>query len=158
MIHNIKFMKKIIISENQLNMLNNNSITFDKTNDTIVFYIDENEIGQLIFNKAYPDEIENEYSDSIDDFNPKILKFFDYFTPIVNIEDIWVNKEYQGNNLFRTILQIGMDELKKDNKQFILRAHSDNGFPNEKLEQIYASVGFQTLQYTENDGIIMGLK
>lgn len=123
--------------------------------NTIIFIDKDEEIGSLIFNVSDYDEIESEYSDSVEDFDSTIMRKFDYNKPIVNIEDIWVNRKFQGQNLFRQELEIGMGVLKKKYTQFILRACSDNGFPEDKLVQIYSDNGFVPYQETEEDGTIM---
>ena len=79
-------------------------------------------------------------------------------TPIVNIEDVWVNRKFQGEGLFRKELSIGLNLLSKRYNQFILRACSDNGFPEDKLVEIYQDYGFVPYQETDEDGTIMYLR
>ena len=132
------------------------NITYEIDGDTIAFKNNRGEeIGGLIFTAAYYDDILSEYSDSVDDFDTSVMRKFDYNKPIVNIEDAWVNKEFQGQKLFKSIFQIGLDALTKKYQQFILRACSDNGFPEDKLVDIYTEFGFVSYQETESDGTIM---
>ena len=136
----------------------NTNITYDIDGDTITFKNNRGkEIGGLIFTAAYYDNILSEYSDSVDDFDTTVMRKFDYNKPIVNIEDVWVNKEFRGQNLFRKIFETGLDILTKKYDQFILRACSDNGFPEYKLVDIYNDFGFISYQETESDGTIMFL-
>ena len=136
----------------------NSNITYEIDGDTITFKNDRGkEIGGMIFTAAYYDDILSEYSDSVDDFDTTVMRRFDYNKPIVNIEDVWVNKEFQGQNLFRKIFETGLDILTKKYDQFILRACSDNGFPEYKLVDIYNDFGFISYQETESDGTIMFL-
>lgn len=126
--------------------------------NTIIFAINSNEIGSLIFNVSNYDEVISEYQDSVDDFDLSTINQFDYNKPIVNIEDVWVNRKFQGNNYFRQELEIGLSYLKKKYDQFILRACSDNGFPEDKLVDIYSDFGFTSVQETNEDGTIMIMK
>lgn len=136
----------------------NSNISYEIDGDTIAFKNNRGEeIGGLIFNDAYYDDILSEYLESVDDFDESILRKFNYNNPIVNIEDVWVNKEFQGQNLFRKIFKTGLDILTKKYDQFILRACSDNGFPENKLVDIYNEFGFISYQETESDGTIMFL-
>ena len=136
----------------------NTNITYDIYDDIITVKSNRNvEIGGMIFNAAYYDDILNEYRESVDDFDESILRKFDYNNPIVNIEDVWINKEFRGQNLFRKIFKTGLDILTKKYDQFILRACSDNGFPENKLVDIYNDFGFVSYQETESDGTIMFL-
>ena len=50
-----------------------------------------------------------------------------------------------------------MNVLSNKYSQFILRACSDNGFPEQKLVSIYEELGFIPYQETEQDGTIMYL-
>lgn len=59
-----------------------------------------------------------------------------------------------SSNEFRKIMSIGMELLSGKYSQFILRACSDNGFPENKLVEIYKSYGFVPYQETD-DGTIM---
>lgn len=136
----------------------NSNISYEMDGDTITFKNNRGqEIGGLIFTAAYYDNILSEYSDSVDDFDTTVMRKFDYNNPIVNIEDVWINKEFQGQNLFRKIFETGLDILTKKYQQFILRACSDNGFPEYKLVDIYNDFGFISYQETESDGTIMFL-
>jgi len=136
----------------------NSNISYEIDGDTITFKNNRGkEIGGLIFTAAYYDDILSEYSDSVDDFDTSVMRKFDYNIPIVNIEDVWINKEFQGQNLFRKIFEAGLDILTKKYQQFILRACSDNGFPEYKLVDIYNDFGFISYQETESDGTIMFL-
>lgn len=136
----------------------NSNITYEIDGDTITFKNNRGEeIGGLIFTEAYYDDILSEYSDSVDDFDTSVMRKFDYNKQIVNIEDVWINKEFQGQNLFRKIFETGLDILTKKYQQFILRACSDNGFPEYKLVDIYNDFGFISYQETESDGTIMFL-
>jgi hypothetical protein len=136
----------------------NSNISYEMDGDTITFKNNKGqEIGGLIFTAAYYDNILSEYSDSVDDFDTTVMRKFDYNNPIVNIEDVWINKEFQGQNLFRKIFETGLDILTKKYQQFILRACSDNGFPEYKLVDIYNDFGFISYQETESDGTIMFL-
>jgi hypothetical protein len=133
-------------------------ITYEIYNNSIIFKsIKGIEIGEMVFNVSSHEDILNEYSDSVDDFDPTILRKFNYNNPIVNIEDVWVHKEFRGQNLFRSIINIGLNALNKKYDQFILRACSDSGFPEDKLVSIYNDFGFITYQETEYDGTIMFL-
>lgn len=134
------------------------NISHEVDGDTITFKNNRGEeIGGLIFTAAYYDDILSEYSESVDDFDSTVMRKFNYNNPIVNIEDTWINKKFQGRNLFRIIFQIGLDTLTKKYDQFILRACSDNGFPEDKLVDIYTDFGFVSYQKTEEDGTIMVL-
>ena len=124
-------------------------------NEYISFYIDDEQIGELLYTVGYSRDIASEYGDSVDDFDDSIMRKFDYLKKIVNIEDIFVNRKQQGKKLFRDMLSSGMEILTQKYTQFILRACSDNGFPNDKLCEIYKDVGFIPYQETEEDGIIM---
>jgi predicted outer membrane repeat protein len=136
----------------------NSNITYEIDGDTITFKNNRGEeIGGLIFTAAYYDDILSEYSDSVDDFDTSVMRKFNYNKQIVNIEDVWINKEFQGQNLFRKIFETGLDILTKKYQQFILRACSDNGFPEYKLVDIYNDFGFISYQETESDGTIMFL-
>lgn len=135
----------------------NNYITYEIKNNNIVFKNNEGDVGQMTYNVAYVDDILSEYNDSVEDFDESIVKKFNYNKPIVNIEDVWVYKEFQGQNLFRKIFKTGLDILTKKYDQFILRACSDNGFPEYKLVDIYNDFGFISYQETESDGTIMFL-
>lgn len=136
----------------------NSNISYEIDGDTITFKNNRGqEIGGLIFTAAYYDNILSEYSDSVDDFDTSVMRKFDYNNPIVNIEDVWINKEFQVQNLFRKIFETGLDILTKKYQQFILRACSDNGFPEYKLVDIYNDFGFVSYQETESDGTIMFL-
>jgi hypothetical protein len=136
----------------------NSNISYEMDGDTITFKNNKGqEIGGLIFTAAYYDNILSEYSDSVDDFDTTVMRKFDYNNPIVNIEDVWINKEFRGQNLFRKIFETGLDILTKKYQQFILRACSDNGFPEYKLVDIYNDFGFVSYQETESDGTIMFL-
>ena len=53
------------------------------------------------------------------------------------------------------MLEIAMNVLGSKYRQFILRACSDNGFPEQKLVSIYQNFGFIPYQETEQDGTIM---
>ena len=121
----------------------------------ISFYIDDEYIGEICYSVGYTGDIASEYGDSVDDFDISILKKFDFTKEIVNIEDIFVNRKQQGKKLFRDMLETGMEILIQKYTQFILRACSDNGFPNDKLCEIYKDAGFVPYQETEEDGIIM---
>lgn len=114
-------------------------------------------VGELCYNVSNIDGIYSEYDDTIEDFDSSIMHKFDYNLPIVNIEDIWVYQAYRGKGLFRKILEITMNVLSKKYRQFILRAYSDNGFPEQKLVRIYEEFGFIPYQETEQDGTIMYL-
>jgi hypothetical protein len=136
----------------------NSNISYEMDGDAITFKNNRGqEIGGLIFTAAYYDNILSEYSDSVDDFDTTVMRKFDYNNPIVNIEDVWINKEFRGQNLFRKIFETGLDILTKKYQQFILRACSDNGFPEYKLVDIYNDFGFVSYQETESDGTIMFL-
>jgi hypothetical protein len=135
----------------------NNYITYEIKNNNIVFKNNEGDVGQMTFNVAYVDDILSEYNDSVEDFDESIVKKFNHNKPIVNIEDVWVYKEFRGQNLFRNILDRGLKILTTKYEQFILRACSDNGFPEDKLVDIYRDFGFVTCQETEYDGTIMVL-
>lgn len=135
----------------------NSNISYEIDGDAIAFKSNGNEIGGLIFTAAYYDDILSEYSDSVDDFDTTVMRKFDYNKPIVNIEDVWINKEFRGQNLFRKIVETGLDILTEKYQQFILRACSDNGFPEYKLVDIYNDFGFISYQETESDGTIMFL-
>jgi predicted outer membrane repeat protein len=136
----------------------NSNISYEIDGDTITFKNNRGkEIGGLIFTAAYYDDILSEYSDSVDDFDTTVMRKFDYNKQIINIEDVWINKEFQGQNLFRKIFETGLDILTKKYQQFILRACSDNGFPEYKLVDIYNDFGFISYQETESDGTIMFL-
>lgn len=111
----------------------------------------------MCYNVSNIDGVYSEYNDTIEDFDDSIMRKFDYNLPIVNIEDIWVYQAYRGNGLFRKILEITMNVLNKKYRQFILRACSDNGFPEQKLVSIYEEFGFIPYQETEQDGTIMYL-
>lgn len=112
-------------------------------------------IGGVIFNASNPDNIYSEYQDSVEDFDPSILRRFNFNLPIVNIEDMWINRTYRGNNYFRQIFNIAMEILQRKYSQFILRACSDNNFPEEKLVALYREFGFREAQETDSDGTIM---
>lgn len=103
------------------------------------------------------DGIYSEYNDSVEDFDSHIMNKFNPTTPIVNIEDVWVNRKFQGQGLFREELTIGLNLLAQRYNQFILRACSDNGFPEDKLVEIYQDYGFVPYQETDEDGTIMYL-
>ena len=136
----------------------NSNISYEIDGDTITFKNNRGEeIGGLIFTAAYYDDILSEYSDSVDDFDTTVMRKFDYNNPIVNIEDVWINREFRGQNLFRKIFETGLDILTKKYQQFILRSCSDNGFPEYKLVDIYNDFGFVSYQETESDGTIMFL-
>lgn len=115
-------------------------------------------VGEVCYNVSNIDGIYSEYDDTIEDFDHSIMRKFDYNFPIVNIEDIWVYREYRGNGLFRKMIEIAMTVLGNKYRQFILRACSDNGFPEQKLVSIYEEFGFIPYQETEQDGTIMYLK
>lgn len=133
-------------------------ITYEIYNNSIIFKSTKGiEIGEMVFNVASYEDILNEYNDSVDDFDATILRKFNYNNPIVNIEDVWVHKEFRGQNLFRSIINIGLNTLNKKYDQFILRACSDSGFPEDKLVSIYNDFGFITYQETESEGTIMFL-
>ena len=133
----------------------NDEITYEISNDCIQMYLNGDNIGGIQFNPSDIEDIYSEYSDSVEDFDDSILRQFSSDISIVNIEDVWVNKSFQGKGLFRRIFQIGMDILSKRFQQFILRASSDNGFPEDKLVDIYREFGFIPYQETYNDGTIM---
>ena len=114
-------------------------------------------VGELCYNVSNINGIYSEYDDTIEDFDSSIMHKFDYNLPIVNIEDIWVYQVYRGNGLFRKILEITINVLSDKYRQFILRACSDNGFPEQKLVSIYEEFGFIPYQETEQDGTIMYL-
>ena len=117
------------------------------------------EVGGMCFNCTNFDGIYSEYTDSVKDFDSDIMyKFNVNDTPIVNIEDVWVNRKFQGQGLFRKELSIGLNLLTKRYNQFILRACSDNGFPEDKLVEIYQDYGFIPYQETDEDGTIMYLR
>lgn len=124
--------------------------------DTIKFRdSDGNVIGELLYNVSDINDIYSEYDNTIEDFDDSIIYKFDYNLPIVNIEDIWVYQEYRGKGLFRKMLEIAMNVLSSKHRQFILRACSDNGFPEQKLVSIYQDFGFIPYQETEQDGTVM---
>ena len=131
------------------------NINYKMTADSIVFYNNNTEVGGMIFNVGYCDAIADEYYDSVDDFDGSIFRKFNFNKPIVNIEDFYVLREFQGQRLSRKLFALGINELQKKYNQFILRASSDNGFPNNKLVEIYNEHGFIPYQNTQNDGIIM---
>ena len=133
----------------------NDEITYEISNGCIQMCLNGDNIGGIQFNPSDIEDIYSEYSDSVEDFDDTILRQFSSDISIVNIEDVWVNKSFQGKGLFRRIFQIGMDILSKRFQQFILRASSDNGFPEDKLVDIYREFGFIPYQETYNDGIIM---
>lgn len=130
-------------------------LTVTEQEGSINFHYGQKNVGGLVYTVGYPDEIESEYCDSIDDFNPGILRAFNQFSQIVNIEDVWVNREFRGQGLFRIIMEKAMQILTRQYSQFILRACSDNGFPNDKLVEIYQDFYFTPVQDTEEDGVIM---
>lgn len=140
-------------SLNESNVLLNISYNID--NDIITFYNNNERIGGLCFNVSNYDDIYSEYHDSVEDFDDSIMRKFNFNNRIVNIEDIWINRNFQSKGLFRKVLTIGLNLLSQKYNQFILRACSDNGFPNEKLISIYKSFGFIPYQETEQDGTIM---
>ena len=135
--------------------IDSSKITVVAQDGNISFNYGQDNIGGLVYSVGYPDEIENEYSDTIYDFNPGIMRMFNQFSQIVNIEDIWVNREFRGKGLFRAIMEKGMQVLTITYSQFILRACSDNGFPEDKLVEIYQDFYFTPVQDTEGDGVIM---
>ena len=135
----------------------NDSLSVRKENEMMRFYIGNEEVGGLCYTIGYIDTIISEYEDSVNDFNPRIMHAFDSNNKILNIEDIWINRGFRGHGLFRQELHLALDELKKISRQFILRACSDNGFPEDKLVKIYSDFGFRILQETDEDGVIMGL-
>lgn len=132
-----------------------NETSFRISDNTLIFTKGDEEIGGLTFNVSSISEIESEYSDSVEDFDPNVLNRFYPNKPVVNIEDIWVNRKYQGLGYFRDELKLGMDYLTAKYSQFILRACSDNNFPEKKLVEIYQEFGFEPYQETESDGTIM---
>ena len=134
---------------------NRTNITAELNDDNVVFKLNGEDIGELVVVIGYFDDIQNEYSDSIEDFDDSIMRKFDYNKPIVNIEDIWVYKNFRGQNLFREMLTKGLELLTRKYSQFILRASSDNGFPEDKLVEIYKDAGFIPYQETEENGTIM---
>jgi hypothetical protein len=117
--------------------------------------VNNNSVAEIVYNVSNYDDILSEYSDSVYDFDSNIMRKFNYNLPIVNIEDVWVYKGFQGQGLFRKILTIGLKKLSERYSQFILRACSDNGFPDEKLVSVYSEYGFIPVQETEEDGTIM---
>lgn len=125
-----------------------------ESKSSFAFYLNGEFVGEFQYNISYFEDILSEYSDTIDDFQDNIFNTFNPNKLIVNIEDVWITKKYQGYGLFREILKQSFDNLSQYN-QFILRAWSDSGFPETKLEEIYNDFGFRTVQDTENDGIIM---
>lgn len=138
--------------------LENANLFCDVGADYIKVKIGEGDtVGELCYNVSNINGIYSEYDDTIEDFDSSIMHKFDYNLPIVNIEDIWVYQVYRGNGLFRKILEITMNVLSKKYRQFILRACSDNGFPEQKLVHIYEEFGFIPYQETEQDGTIMYL-
>lgn len=149
-----------IISNSILEYLNEsiikNSLSYKIVDDTFIFFNENNEeVGGLCFNPSTFDEIYSEYQDSVEDFDSNIMRKFSYNNTIVNIEDVWVNRKFQKQGLFREILSIGIKLLRQKYHQFILRACSDNGFPDNKLVEIYSDFGFIPYQDTEEDGTIM---
>ena len=125
--------------------------------DAIVFLNgDDEEVGELCYSISSVDGIYSEYDDSVDGFDAGILRKFSHSRPVVNIEDVFISRKYQGNGLFREIMSIVMELLSGKYSQFILRACSDNGFPENKLVEIYKSYGFVPYQETD-DGTIMYL-
>lgn len=147
---------KRLVTEVATNVMNEiDALTYDIDGSDITFYCDGTVIGGLCFNVSNYDGIYSEYNDSVDDFDDSIMRKFNYNKPIVNIEDVWIERKFQGNGFFRKILSIGLDSLYQNYKQFILRACSDNGFPNGKLVEIYESFGFVPYQETKQDGTIM---
>lgn len=139
-------------------MNNDKEITYQIDDDSVMFYLGDVQIGGLIITVGYYDEICNEYHDSVNSFDGSIMRHFDLQKKIVNIEDIWVNRKFQGKGLFRDVLQMSMEILEEKYSQFILRACSDNDFPEDKLVEIYESVGFRPYQETAEDGTIMWKK
>ena len=136
--------------------LENIQLSYIIEGDTIKFSdSDGNVIGELLYNVSDINDIYSEYDNTIEDFDDSIIYKFDYNLPIVNIEDIWVYQEYRGKRLFRKMLEIAMNVLGSKYRQFILRACSDNGFPEQKLVSIYKDFGFIPYQETEQDGTIM---
>ena len=136
--------------------LENTQLSYIIEGDTIKFSdSDGNVIGELLYNVSDINDIYSEYDNTIEDFDDSIIYKFDYNLPIVNIEDIWVYQEYRGKRLFRKMLEIAMNVLGSKYRQFILRACSDNGFPEQKLVSIYKDFGFIPYQETEQDGTIM---
>lgn len=125
--------------------------------DAIVFFNGNNEeVGELCYSISSVDGVYSEYGDSVDGFDAGILRKFSHSRPVVNIEDVFISRKYQGNGLFREIMSIGMELLSGKYSQFILRACSDNGFPENKLVEIYLEYGFVPYQETD-DGVIMYL-
>lgn len=114
----------------------------------------DDEVGELCYSISSVDGVYSEYDDSVDGFDAGILRKFSHSRPVVNIEDVFISRKYQGNGLFREIMSIGMELLSGKYSQFILRACSDNGFPENKLVEIYKSYGFVPYQETD-DGTIM---
>ena len=134
---------------------NRTNITAELNGDNVIFKLNGEDIGELVIAIGYFEDIQNEYSDSIEDFDDSIMRKFDYNKPIVNIEDIWAYKNFRGQNLFREMLSKGLELLSRKYSQFILRASSDNDFPEDKLVEIYKDAGFIPYQETEEDGTIM---
>ena len=140
--------------------LNSDDLHYKIDGENIIFINNKGEeVGGMCFNRTNFDGIYSEYTDSVEDFDSDIMyKFNVNDTPIVNIEDVWVNRKFQGEGLFRKELSIGLNLLSKRYNQFILRACSDNGFPEDKLVEIYQDYGFIPYQETDEDGTIMYLR
>ena len=134
------------------------SMFVQKENEMMRFYKGNEEVGGLSYTMGNIDTIISEYEDSVSDFNPSIMRVFDPGEKILNIEDVWVNRDFRGHGLFREELLLAFGELRNLSRQFILRACSDNGFPEDKLVEIYSGLGFKVLEETDEDGTIMGLK
>lgn len=135
-----------------------NHLHYRVDGENVVFLDGNGEmVGGMVFSISKVDGICSEYMDSVDDFDTSILRRFSDTEPVVNIEDIWVNRKFRGKGIFRKELEMSLNLLKKKYHQFILRACSDNGFPENKLVGIYMDFGFVPYQETEDDGTIMYL-
>lgn len=132
------------------------SMKIDDNGDAIdiEFFIENDKIGGAIITEQYIDDIIDEYTESVDDFNESVFKKFDDFKKIYNLEDFWVNKEFRGNGYSRMCLEKLMEEF--GDKQMTLRAFPDGDVNEETLVKIYSEFGFVVLQPTKKDGTIMG--
>jgi len=134
------------------------NISIDYSENEVKFILDGEQIGYLSYTCGYFEVIMHEYEETLsDEFDFDIMRGFDPDERVTNIEYFYINKEYRGIGLGKTLFGMGLKEIENREhcKQFILRAYPDKGTEMAKLIEIYESFGFVAVQETEEDGIIM---
>lgn len=148
---------KLVESYRNMKEMEENNITFDDNDDYFLCFDNGKQIGGCNFTIGSFGSIMSEYSDSVGDFDEwKVESILGHGGRILNIEDIWVNKEYRNQGYSSIIIDHAIDIANSNGvSKMMLRAYSDECIPVEVLEHIYSKHGFKPVQRTSEDGTIM---